>query len=217
MQPENLEQILSGEQWALWSSLNSPEAVQAYLDSIPYSAEDANRCTVSVLRDRQAHCLDGGLFAAAALESLGYPPLILDLLPEPGMDDDHVLALFRGRDGWGCLAKSNFSGLRYRAPVYRSLRELVMSYFENYFNLHGERCLRGYTRPVDLRRYDRFNWRSSDHGADVIEQRLKRLKLIPIISAETAATLGKVDQRSYDAGMLGVDLKGLYQPREAVK
>ena len=214
MQTENLNHILTKEQQEVWSSLDHPEAVQAYLDSIPYSAEDANRCVVSVLRDRQAHCLDGGLFAAAALERLGYPPLILDLLPEPGKDDDHVLALFKGQDGWGCLAKSNFSGLRYRAPVYRNLRELVMSYFEDYFNLDGERCLRGYTRPVDLRRYNRFQWRSTDHGADVIEQRLKKLKPVRLFSAETAATLGKVDRRSYEAGMLGVDLKGVYRPRE---
>lgn len=211
---DDLERNLSADQLAIWYSLDKPEAIQAYLDSIPYSAEDANRCVVSVLRDRQAHCLDGGLFAAAALERLGYPPFILDLLPEPGKDDDHVLALFNGRDGWGCLAKSNFSGLRYRAPVYRTLRELVMSYFENYFNLNGERCLRGYTRPIDLSRYNPWQWRTTDRGADRIEQRLKRLKPISLFSAETAAMLGKVDQRSYEAGMLGVDLNGLYQPKE---
>jgi len=210
---DDLERNLSADQLAVWRSLDNPEAIQAFLDSIPYSAEDANRCVASVLRDRQAHCLDGGLFAAAALERLGYPPLILDLLPEPGKDDDHVLALFNGRDGWGCVAKSNFSGLRYRAPVYRTLRELVMSYFENYFNLNGERCLRGYTRPIDLRRYNPWQWRTKDRGADLIEQRLKTLKVVPLFSAETAAALGKVDQRSYEAGMLGVDLKGVYKPK----
>jgi len=212
--PENLESHLNETQLELWRSLDSPQAIQAYLDSIPYSAEDANRSVVSVLHDRQAHCLDGGLFAAAALERLGYPPLILDLLPEQGMDDDHVLALFKGRDGWGCLAKSNFSGLRYRAPVYRTLRELVMSYFEDFYNLHGERSLRGYTRPIDLSRYHRVKWRSLDSGADAIELRLKELKPVWLFSAETAAALGKVDRRSYEAGMLGVDLNGLYQPRQ---
>lgn len=211
---DDLERNLSADQLAVWRSLDNPEAIQAFLDSIPYSAEDANRCVASVLRDHQAHCLDGGLFAAAALERLGYPPLILDLLPEPGKDDDHVLALFKGQDGWGCLAKSNFSGLRYRAPVYRTLRELVMSYFENYFNLHGERCLRGYTRPIDLRRYNLWLWRTTDGGADRIELRLKALKPVRLFSAETAAALGKVDRRSYEAGMMGVDLNGLYQPRQ---
>lgn len=214
METENLDHHLAGKELEVWRSLDNPQAIQSFLDSIPYSAEDANRCPVSVLRDRQAHCLDGGLFAAAALERLGYPPLILDLLPEPGMDDDHVLALFKGRDGWGCLAKSNFSGLRYRAPVYRNLRELVMSYFEDFYNLRGERSLRAYTRPIDLTHYNRFQWRSSNQGADVIEQRLKKLTPVRLFSAETAAALGKVDQRSYEAGMLGVDLKGLYQPHE---
>ncbi len=214
MQSENLEFILEREALDVWRSLDSPQAIQSFLDSIPYSAEDANRCPVRVLRDRQAHCLDGGLFAAAALERLGYPPLILDLLPEPGMDDDHVLALFRGMDGWGCLAKSNFSGLRYRTPVYRSLRELVMSYFEDFYNLHGERSLRGYTRPINLNHYNRVKWRSTDQGADAIELRLKTRKPVRLFSAETAAALGKVDRRSYEAGMLGVDLKGVYQPHQ---
>ena len=213
MLAENIETILQGDALEIWRSLDGPQAIQSFLDSIPYSAEDANRCPVRVLRDRQAHCLDGGLFAAAALECLGYPPLILDLLPEPGMDDDHVLALFKGPDGWGCLAKSNFSGLRYRAPVYRTLRELAMSYFEDFFNLHGERTLRAYTRPVDLSRYNAWQWRTTDRGADRIELRLKELKPVRLISAGTAATLGNVDRRSYDAGMLGVDLKGLYQPQ----
>lgn len=213
MQTENLELILEGEALEVWRSLDSPQAIQSFLDRIPYSPEDANRCPVSVLRDRQAHCLDGGLFAAAALERLGYPPLILDLLPEPGLDDDHVLALFKGLDGWGCLAKSNFSGLRYRSPVFRSLRELVMSYFEDFYNLHGERSLRAYTRPIDLRRYNKGQWRTTDSGADRIELRLKELKPLRLFSAQTAAMLGKVDRRSYEAGMLGVDLKGLYQPQ----
>ena len=87
------EGYLDQDQRRLFSSLNSPREIQAFLDSIPYSAEDANRCPLSVLRDRQAHCLDGALFAAAALRRIGHPPILIDLLPEPGTDDDHVLAI----------------------------------------------------------------------------------------------------------------------------
>jgi hypothetical protein len=86
-----------------------------------------------VLRERTAHCLEGAVFAAAALRVLGFPPLLLDL--EAVQDTDHVVAVFRSRGHWGAIAKSNFSGLRYREPVYRSVRELIMSYFDGYINL----------------------------------------------------------------------------------
>jgi hypothetical protein len=121
---------LDEEQRELLSKLDTPIEIQAFLDSIPYSAEDANRCPLSVLRDRQAHCLDGALFAAAALRRLGHAPVLVDLLPEPGTDDDHVLAIIKQDGCFGALAKSNFTGLRYRETVYDTMRELVMSYFE---------------------------------------------------------------------------------------
>jgi hypothetical protein len=103
--------------------LSSPADIQAYLDSIPYIAEDLNRSPLRVMTDGQAHCLDGGIFAALALARLNHRPLILDLVPEPGADDDHVLALFQQNGYWGCIAKSNYAFLRFREPVYRGLRE----------------------------------------------------------------------------------------------
>jgi hypothetical protein len=105
-----------------------------------------------VLRDRLAHCFEGALFAAGALRALGHPPLLLDL--EAVRDDDHVLAVFRRNGAWGALAKSNYAGLRFREPVYRTLRELAMSYFEDYYSVEGERSLRSFsTRPVNLARF----------------------------------------------------------------
>ena len=98
------------------------------------------------LREQTAHCLEGAIFAAVALRALGFPPLLLDL--EAVQDTDHVLAVFRIDRRWGAIAKSNFTGLRYREPVYRDLRELVMSYFDGYMNLRGERTLRAYSPPV---------------------------------------------------------------------
>ena len=167
---------LTSEQRGVWQSLTSPVSIQAFLDSIPYSAEDANRSPLRVLQERQAHCLDGGLFAAAALRQLGYPPLIVDLLPDPGADDDHVLAIFRRNGCYGAVAKSNFVGLRYREPIYRSLRNLVMSYFEVYFNVRGEKTLRSYTVPLDLATYDPMEWLANDAAADAIEKRLPQLR-----------------------------------------
>jgi hypothetical protein len=142
-----LDQLTDHERQTL-AGLDSPAAIQAFLDDIPYSTDDFYRCPLRVLRERTAHCFDGALFGAAALRRLGYPPLILDMLAE--RDDEHLLALYRVDSHWGAVAKSNFAGLRFREPVYRSLRELVMSYFEDYFNADGEKTLRGYTVPLDL-------------------------------------------------------------------
>ena len=118
---------------AVFRRLRSPELIQRFLDDIAYNKErggDTCRSPRRVMRDRTAHCMEGAMFGAAALRMLGHPPLLLDL--EAVRDDDHVLAIFRVQGHWGALAKSNYSGLRYREPVYRSLRELVMSYFEHY-------------------------------------------------------------------------------------
>ncbi len=206
------EQVLTAEERQLLATLDSPVAIQNYLDSLPYVGEDRNRSPLNVLRDRQCHCLDGGLFAATALRRLGSPPLILDLLPEADKDDDHVLAFFKRNGLYGAIAKSNFVGLRFREPVYRSLRELAMSYFEVFYNINGEKTLRGYTRSFDLSRYDRFNWMVDEAGVQRVVDKFYALKSIPLIDAENAAALSLVDRRSYEAGMIGVNFEGLYKP-----
>ncbi|HSV86842.1 MAG TPA: hypothetical protein VLH85_09725 [Levilinea sp.] len=209
-----LEDKLDNRQRAILAALDSPAAIQAYLDTTLYSPENDNRCPVSVLRDNQAHCLDGALFAAAALRRLGFPPLLVDMLPEPGTDDDHVLAIFRQNGLIGAVAKSNFAGLRFREPLYRSLRELVMSYFEWFFNLHGQKTLRSYTRPLDLSKYDHSQWMWRDSGADFIEKRLVQLKHIALFPQEMSARLNLVDPLTKQAGMLGVNEAGLYKPKK---
>ena len=145
---------------AIFRGLSTPERIQRFLDDkVAYNKETHGptcRSPRRVLRDRLAHCLEGALFGAAALRAQGWEPLLLDL--EAVRDDDHVLAIFRQRGAWGALAKSNYSGLRFREPVYRSLRELAMSYFEHYYNLKGEKTLRGYSKPVNLSRFDGLNW-----------------------------------------------------------
>lgn len=205
---------LGAEQRAVFSGLTSPARIQAFLDSIPYSAEEANRCPLRVLNERQAHCLDGGLFAAAALRQLGHPPLIVDLLPAPGTDDDHVLAIYRRGGYYGAIAKSNYAGLRFREAVYRTVRELALSYFEQFFNVERVKTLRAYSRPLSLAAYDRLDWVGSDRGADAIEARLKQLCPVRLVTGEMAAGFAAVDERSYRAGMLGADPAGLYHPRQ---
>ena len=210
---QDMGDLSDEEQRKLVASFTSPASIQAFLDSIPYSAEDTNRSVQRVLRDCKAHCLDGGVFAAAMLRRLGYPPLILDIQPEPGTDDDHVLAIYRLNGYYGALAKSNFPGLRYREPVYRSLRELVMSYFEVFFNVQGLKTMRGYTRPLNLAAYDKKGWMQQDAGVDFIEQRLKKLKLTPVVTPAMVGLLQPLDERSYQAGMLGVNRNGLYKAK----
>jgi hypothetical protein len=196
-----------------FTHLSSPFEIQAYLDSIPYAGEDRNRSVHTVLHEQHAHCLDGGIFAAAALWQLGYPPMVVDLLPAPNSDDDHVLAIYKIAGRFGAVAKSNFVGLRFREPVYRSLRELVMSYFEPYFNVNGVKTLRAYTRPLPLAPLHQANWLVDDKSVDAIEERLKHLKPIPLVTPELSRLLSPVDARSYQANMMGTDSTGLYRPK----
>jgi hypothetical protein len=205
---------LSAAERQQMAGLNSPAAIQTFLDELPYSTDDFYRCPRRVLRDGTAHCFDGALFGAAALRGLGYPPLILDMLAE--RDDEHLLALYKVAGHWGAVAKSNFAGLRFREPVYRSLRELVMSYFEDYFNADGEKTLRGYTVPLNLAAYDRLNWMTSDDPLERIADHTDRIRRFTLLTPPMVAGLSRVDERSYQAGMLGTNPAGLYRlaPRE---
>lgn len=211
---QRLENNLSNVEKDFFDSLRTPAQIQAFLDQTSYPSGNENRSPLEVYRQRTAHCLDGGLFAVTALRRIGFPPLIIDLQPDPGMDDDHVLALYKLDGCWGAVAKSNYSGLRFREPVYRSLRELVISYFEDFFNVNGLRTLRYYTRPVNLERFDARGWMTSSAGVDWVEGYLKTLKLIPLITPAQATRLNPIDQRSFEAGSLGINLDGAYQPKK---
>jgi len=194
-------------------SLNNPADIQTYLDSFPYVAEALDRSPLRVMIDGQAHCLDGGIFAALALARLGHRPLILDLVPEPGADDDHVLALFKNYGNWGCIAKSNFVFLRFREPVYRNLRELAMSYFESYTNTEKRKTLRGYTRPLDLSTFSP-EWMWSESGIAEIVQRLYQRKPIPLISPDDTPNLSLSDERFYNANTLGTNFEWAFGVRD---
>ena len=195
----------------VFARLDSPAKIQVFLDNIPYSAEERYRCPRSVLRDRKAHCYDGALFAAAALRRLGHTPLIIDMLAHN--DDDHLLALFK-RDGhWGAVAKSNFAGLRYREPIYRTVREVVMSYFEDFYNVAREKTLRSYTVPLNLKTFDKLDWMTRDETMDVIAEKLSAIRKVTVVTPKMAARLQPVDKRSFEAGLMGSNATGLFKPK----
>ena len=191
--------------------LTTPRKIQDFLDGFPYSVESIYRCPLRVLREHTAHCFDGALFGAAALRRLGYPPFIVNLVANE-RDDDHLLALYK-RDGhWGAVAKSNFVGLRFREPFYRTLRELVMSYFEQFYSVERKKTLRSYTVPLNLKAFDKLNWMTSDEPLERIGGRLDEIRKVLLLTRRMIAGLSLVDECSYQAGLLGANKAGLYEP-----
>ena len=194
---------------SVFRRLSSPQKIQRYLDcELGYdTGADGPRCRSprNVLRDRTAQCMDGALFGAAALCMIGYPPLLLDL--EADRDSDHVLAIFRvkgrTRGHWGAIAKSNYAGLRFREPVYRTLRELVISYFDHYYNPAGEKTLRRYSRPVSLRRFDAIHWMTTTEEVWAIPEYLCTIAHRPLLPGTIVRKLGRMDDRLYQAGLVG--------------
>ena len=154
-----------------------------------------------MLRENTSHCLEGAIFAAAALRANGFPSLLLDL--EAEHDTDHVLALYRVNGHWGVVAKSNYTGCRYREPVYRSLRELAMSFFNLYFNMRRERTLRTFSRPVNLARFDPLQWMTTEKPIWFVVDYLFEVHHYKLLRPGMAAGLHRIDDRLYRAEVLG--------------
>ena len=182
-------------------ALKDPAGIQRFLDRIPYHLSPTAWSPRRVLAEKTAHCLEGAIFAAAALRVLGRPPLLIDF--EAHRDTDHVLAVFREGNCYGAIATSNYAGCRYREPVYRSLRELTMSYFDTYFNLAGERSLRTFSQPVDLSRFDRRGWMTIDGEVWFIAEHLCDIPHTRLLTPAQAKNLHRVDARSLSAGLTG--------------
>jgi len=182
-------------------ALKTPARIQQFVDALTYQYANTAWSPQRVLRERKGHCLEGALLAAAALRINGHPPLLMDL--EAVHDDDHVVAIYREGGLWGSIAKSNFAGLRFRAPVYRTLRELALSYFEHYYNLRGERTLRSYSRPVNLARLDNQHWMTAEENVWCVAEYLIAARHYPLFPHKVARALPRLDRRSFEAGMHG--------------
>jgi hypothetical protein len=192
---------LSAQDMRTLRALNTPMRVQKFLDALPYDYSHSARSPRRALRERKGHCLEGALLAAAALRVNGRPPLLMDL--SAVQDDDHVIALYREGGFWGGIAKSNFAGLRFRAPVYRTLRELALSYFEHYYNLRGQRTLRSYSAAVDLSRLDDRHWMTAEEDVWCVPEALIAARHYELFPHRVARGLPRLDRRSFEAGMHG--------------
>jgi hypothetical protein len=182
-------------------SLKTPYGIQRFLDGLPYHLATTAWSPRRVLQNETAHCLEGAIFAAAALRAIGRPPLIVDFEAEG--DTDHVLAVFKERGHWGAVAMSNYTGCRYREPIHRTFRELAVSYFDVYFNLRGDRSLRRFSRPVDLRRFDERDWMTTDREVWFIPEYLLGISHTPLLTPAMAKRLHRVGERSLAAGLVG--------------
>ncbi len=198
------------EEKDLLNKLNNPDKIQTFLDSTDYNPDYTSRSPRHVIKTCSAHCFEGALFAAAALEYNGHKPLIVDMLAED--DDDHVIAVFKVKGHWGAVAKSNFTTLRFREPVYRSLRELVMSYFDFFFNTDRFKSLRSYSLPFDLSMYESRKWKTTDEDLEYIGDKIESLKHFPVITKEMIRNLSQASESMLSAGLLGSRADGLFKP-----
>ena len=195
---------LSKSESGLFAKLNTPAKVQDFIDSIPINFENRRETCMSprmVLQNRRAHCMEAAMLAAAILRHHGYPPLIVDLRAARP-DYNHAIAVFKVRGKWGAISKANHAVLRYREPLYRDIRELVMSYFHEYFLDNGRKTLRSYSLPVDLSRFDRRGWMTARSGLWYIDKYLDKTKHFPLIDSRQTKNLRKADKLEIKAGKL---------------
>lgn len=193
---------LTAREIAFLRSLTPAWRIQKFLDGLDYDVKGSGcRSPRRVLAERTVQCMDGALFAAAALRVQGHPPLLLDL--EAVYDDDHVLAIFRQNGLWGSIARSNYSGLRFREAIHPTIRSLVLSYFESYFNLRRQKTLRRYSRPINLSRFDRIHWMTSSEDLWEIPNFLADLPHTRLLPYRVEKRLSPVDRRMFAAGLVG--------------
>lgn len=196
---------------ALFRKLSSPIAIQHYLNRLAYDPEYGARSPRWIVRERKAHCFEGAIFAAAALRRLGHRPRLVDI--ECWNDDDHVIAVFQESGYWGSIAKSNYTVIRFREPVYRSLRELVMSYFDVSFNSLRQKTMRSYSLPLDLAQFDKLRWMTTDEDLEYIGDKLNMIRHFSVLTRRMIRRLSLADEDLVKGGLLGANPKGLYKPK----
>lgn len=189
---------------AVFKRLRTPAQIQDYIDATRINFEpdgDTCRSPLAVVRTGRAHCIEGALLAAYILSLHGYPPLLLDL-KSSRQDFDHVVALFKKNECWGAISKTNHAVLRYREPVYKSVRELAMSYFHEYFTDEGEKTLQSFSKPFNLRKFDKKHWQTDDDNLWYIAEALDASPHEPIAPKNILKNLRKADKVEIVAGKI---------------
>jgi hypothetical protein len=194
---------LTKAEYSVLQRLDTPQRIQAFLYRLKQNFEvDGGTCRPvrEVLRSESAHCIEGAMLAACALWIQGEPPLLLDM--RAVRDFDHVVALFRRQGRWGAISKTNGIGLRWRDPVYRSLRELAMSYFHEYYNRRDHKTLREYSVPFDLRRVDPKVWVTGKKNAWVVCDLLDEMRHFPLLNGRHLKAVVRRDPFERRVGVL---------------
>jgi len=204
------ENALTGSEQRALKNLKTPFDIQNLLDDMFYPSGNSYHCPLQALRRNRAHCFDGAVLAAALLRLQGHPPLIAYMIADN--DDDHLIAPFKKQGHWGAVAKSNCVGLRFREPIHRTLRELMMSYFEQFFNLHRKKSLRSYARPLNLSAFDEDHWMIRNEAMDKISDQLDEQRIFRLLTPRMVRDLSPVDLKSYRSGFFGSNRRGLFRP-----
>jgi len=194
---------LTTQEFRIMKRLSTPIKIQDYLDGIPMNFDDSGKYLSPrrVIREKRAHCLEGALFAATALWVHGEKPLIVDMLATE-KDDDHVIALYKKNGYWGAISKTNHATIRFRDPVYRTVRELVLSYFHEWFmNSNGKKTLRSYSSPLDMSRFGE-SWVTAEHELEFVDDALDRVKHYDIIPPGNERYIRTADPMELKAGKL---------------
>ncbi len=197
---------LTASEYKMLARLSSPIKIQNFLDSLPMNWEkkgDTHLSPRRVLREKKAHCIEGAMLAAAALWLHGERPLIMNVSPRMGRgDDDHVVALYKRGNRWGAISKTNHATIRFRDPVYRTLRELALSYFHEWFlNSTGEKLLECYSKPLDLRRFG-TDWLTSEKDLWDVADALSDRTHYFLVPKGNWRYVRKADQMELKAGKL---------------
>lgn len=195
---------LTPHELKIFKSLSTPAKIQDFLNDIPINFELREETCYSprmVLRKNKAHCMEGAMFAALALRLLGHKPLVMDL-KSIEYYNDHVVVPFRQYGCWGAISKTNHAVLRYREPIYKTIRELALSYFHEYFTDNGNKTMRSYSLPIDLSRFDVRGWVTSEKPVFYVPQYIDKVKHYPVLPKGAARTLRKADMVEREAGKI---------------
>lgn len=195
---------LGKKELKILKKLNTPQKIQDFLNQMPFNFEkngETNFSPMSVLEKKICHCTEGAVLAALALQVNGYPPLLLDLTANKN-DFDHVVAVYQKNGKWGAISKTNHAVLRYREPIYVSIRELAMSYFHEYFDNQGRKNLRSFSPAINLKRFDKLGWVTAREEIDYIPEYLAKVRHFPILNRKQIRNLIKAEPIEIKAGKI---------------